>query len=134
MPTIFDRIPMSRVNLILSVALALGIVLTMILGLWAQAISLSLILVLGLFGIYSARRTEAGDVQRVNALEFKDERDRAIGRDGLAAVGAVALVQSLIGYMTALALYPDIRWFALAQFVALCVAWGVANHIAARRR
>jgi transcriptional regulator with XRE-family HTH domain len=33
----------------------------------------------------------------LNAMEFRGERDRATWRDGLAAVGAVALILSLIG-------------------------------------
>lgn len=134
MSKMFDRIPMSRVNLALSAALALGIVITVSLGLWAQTVMLGLILILGLFGVYAGRRNEASDIQRVNALEFQDERDRAIGREGLAAVGAVALVMSLVGYMATLALYPEIRWLALGQFLVLCVAWGIGNHVAAYRR
>lgn len=134
MSTMFERIPMSRVNIALSAALAAGIAMSIVLGLWPQAVTLGLILALGLCFIYFARRPGAGAIQRVNAIEYRDERDRTIARDGLVVVGAVALLLSLIEYMVALVLRPELTWLLLGQVVILYVCWGIGNHVAVRRR
>ena len=133
MVTKLDRLPMSRVNLVLSTTLAAGILLSLVLELWLQAVTLGLMLLLSLLAIYTARRPGASDVHRVNAIEYRDERDRQIARDGLAVVGGVALVLSLAGYMVALVLAPELTWLLLGQVVVLNVCWGVANLVAARR-
>jgi hypothetical protein len=128
-----DKFPMSCVNLVLTSALAAGVLLSLFLGLWPQAVTLALMLVLGLVGIYSARRPDASEVLRVNAIEYRDERDRTIARDGLVVVGIVALVLSLVEYMVALVLQPELTWPLLGQVLVLYVCWGMANQIAARR-
>lgn len=128
-----EQVPLSSVNRVLAAALLAGILLAGVLGLWPQAVILAAILLAGLGGAYAARRPSASDVHRINAIEYRDERDRMIARDGLAVVGVVALVMSLITYMLGLVLYPDLRWPLLAQVVLLNVCWGIANHVAVRR-
>jgi hypothetical protein len=133
MSTRTDRLPASRANLVLGAVFVAGVVATLALGLWAQAIMLGAMLLLGVFGIYRARRPGAGDVTRVDALEYRDERDRVIARDGFAVVGALALVLSLVEFVLVSVLLPDWILVPFGQTAVLCVGWGLANRAAARR-
>jgi hypothetical protein len=133
MSTRTDRLPASRANLVLGAVFVAGVVATLALGLWGQAIMLGAMLLLGVFGIYRARRPGAGDVTRVDALEYRDERDRVIARDGFAVVGALALVLSLVEFVLVSVLLPDWTLVPFGQTAVLCVGWGLANRAAARR-
>jgi hypothetical protein len=131
---IFDNIPMSRANLAICVTLAVGLVICLALGLWTQAVMLSLMLAFGIGCIALARRPEASDLARVNAIEYKDERDVRIARDGFVVVGVIALILSLVGYVAAIIILPnELNWIALTQLLVLYGTWGVANSIAARK-
>lgn len=133
MSTMLDRLPMSRPNVVLCGVLAAGIVATAALALWPQAVMLAVILGLGVLFIRLARRPAAGDLERVNAIEYRDERDRLIARDGFTVVGAVALALSLVEFVLASVLLPDWELVPAGQLVLLCLVWGLANRRAARR-
>lgn len=127
------RLPMSPANLVIWSAYALGVVATLVVGQWPLAVVLALGLAVGVFSVRRARRPEADDVTRVGAIEYRDERDRAIARDGFAVVGVVAMVLSAVEYVVALlAGWPD--WPAVMQLLVLAVVWTVANRVAAQRR
>jgi hypothetical protein len=125
---------MSRANFAICTVLLAGLVATIALGLPREALLLGFALVLGVLGIYRGRRVLASDVDRVDALEYLDERDRAIARDGFAVVGALALVVSTVEFVLMSALAPDWAWLPTAQTLLLATVWAFANHAAARRR
>lgn len=83
----------------------------------------------GGIGAIFARRGTSGDLERVNSLEYADERDRAAAVKGLAAVGVVALILSagqLIMHVIVDA-DPLSRWASIGVFLALTVCWFLAN-------
>jgi hypothetical protein len=58
-------------------------------GLWVQAALLGAGLLLIGIGVRRARRAEADTVTRVNAIEYRDARDRLIAWDGFVVGGIV---------------------------------------------
>jgi hypothetical protein len=72
-------------------------------------------------------------VSRVDAIEYRDERDRTIARDGFAVLGVVALVLAMAEFLVAGVLAPASLGFTAPQLLVLCIAWGIANRVAARR-
>lgn len=126
---------MSPVNTVLVGLLLVGAVLCFLLG---QNIAGSALLFGGLFGglgAIVARRGSSGDLERVNALEYADERDRAAAGKGLAVVGVVAVVLSLGQVIVHVIIDADpvSRWMALGVFLALMVCWLLANWYFVRR-
>ena len=76
------------------------------------------------------------DVTRLNALEWRDERDRTLAKSGFAVVGAVALLMVLVQFIVAIsvaAIDSPFVWAAITQLTILCVVWGVANSVVVRR-
>lgn len=134
-----SRMPVSPVNALLVAAFLLAAVGTAVAGRWGQAVLLAVVGLLGLGAALYARRHGSGDVTRVNAIEYRDERDRQIARDGFAVVGAVALVLSVGGFVAVQALgdqqawAPVARGLAAGQLLVLAVVWALANYLAARR-
>jgi cadmium resistance protein CadD (predicted permease) len=133
MSTRLDRLPLSRVNLVLGAMLLVAFVTTLALGLVPEAFVLGLGLVLLAVGIYRARRVLATDVNRVDAIEYLDERDRAMARDGFAVVGVAALVLSLAEFVLMSIFVPDWAWILACQSTLLAVVWVIGNRVAARR-
>lgn len=129
------RWPFSLPNTIL----VLGLLLFGAVGLIAGRPSLGVPMLLGGLiggaGTLLARRAGAGDLERVNAMEYADERERAAGMKGLAAVGAVALILWLVQLLGMLLLGGDYPlWEAtLWGFIALCAVWFAANWFFVRR-
>lgn len=81
-----------------------------------------------------ARRSDSTDLIRINALEYRDERDRTLARDGLATVGGAALLLGFVEFIVAIAVgEPAFILLASAQVVAIAIVWGVANARAVRR-
>ncbi|BDZ48283.1 hypothetical protein GCM10025867_05240 [Frondihabitans sucicola] len=80
-----------------------------------------------------ARRGDSSEVQRVNALEYRDERDRMIARNGFSVVGAAALALAAVQILVASVWVHEIVLLAAAWLLALCIVWGVANSVSARR-
>jgi hypothetical protein len=76
---------------------------------------------------------------RVNAIEYRDERDRRIAQIGFSAVGAAALIVSMGGFITTVVAVnihnwpPAVGLLLAGQLLVLCIVWAVANSIAARR-
>ena len=126
------RLPVSTANAVLVGAFVLGAVTAAALGLWSEAVMLAVIGVAGLVSALYARRPGARDVTRVNAIEYRDERDRRIARTGFAAVGVTALVTSMILFLVVTAVADEYAWLPAMQLLLLALVWGIANSLAAR--
>jgi len=127
--------PMSPVNTVLVGICAVGSLICFVLGEKVVGVALLAGAVAGGLGAIFARRSSSGDLERVNALEYADERDRAAAAKGLAAVGALALVLSMAQVIMHAVIETDplTRWFALGMFLALLVCWLIANWFFVRR-
>ncbi|MEP6480380.1 MAG: hypothetical protein ABJA94_00040 [Rhodoglobus sp.] len=125
------RLPLSITNIVLVSTFLAGAVVTAILHSWLAA-PLAALGVGGLLAALYARRVGARDITRINAIEYRDERDRTLAREGFAVVGAVALGLTVLELVLAVAL-TDYYWIVCVQLIILCVAWGVANSIAVRK-
>jgi len=90
--------------------------------------------VFSLIGIVANLREDAPDIGRINAIQYRDERDRRLARNGFSTVGAAALIISVIGAVAA-AISTSIPFqiAAFGQLFLLAVIWGVANSVAVRR-
>ena len=132
-----ERLPISAINLVLASAFLLGALIAGALGSRTGAAYLGALGLAGLAGALYARRSGSRDVTRLNALEWRDERDRTLARSGFAVVGAVALVMVLVQFVVVVVTDagPDspFMWLTLSQLLILNVAWGVANSVAVRR-
>ncbi|WP_336644948.1 hypothetical protein [Microbacterium sp. USHLN186] len=127
--------PMSRTNTVLVVACTVGAVVCFALGQNVAALALLVGAIGGGVGAVFARRGGSGDLERVNALEYADERDRVAGMKGLATVGVAALLLS-VGQLVLHAIVhtdPTSRWAAVVMFFALVICWFVANWYFVRR-
>jgi hypothetical protein len=126
---------MSPVNTVLVAVCAVGALLCFVLGQVPAGVALLAGAVVGGLGAVFARRGGSGDLERVNALEYADERDRTAAVRGLAAVGVLALVLG-VAQMIVFAIVqvdPLPRYFALGMFLALVVGWFFANWFFVRR-
>ncbi|GAA4204409.1 hypothetical protein [Actinocatenispora rupis] len=128
------RLPLSPANLVICTVMVVVAVATAAVGHWQQAIVVAVGAVATVVMVRRARRPGASDVERVDAFEYRDERDRAIARDGLAAVGATALALTAVEYVVVLVMRPGLAPWSLGQLLALAAVWMVANRVAARRR
>lgn len=129
------RWPMSRTNTALVGVCAAGALLCFVLGQTIPAVALLLGAIGGGFGAVFARRGTSGDLERVNSLEYADERDRVAGTKGLAAVGVIALILGAAQLVVhAIAdTDPLSRWTAIALYFALVISWFAANWYFVRR-
>ena len=134
-----NRLPVSTVNAVLVGVLLAGAVVTAFAGSWFQAGLLAAVgLAVLVMAIY-ARRPSSRDITRVNAIEYRDERDKHIAQVGLSAVGIAALILSVIEFVAVAILtsqrdWPPVLQLLLAgQVVLLALVWSVANSVAARR-
>lgn len=81
-----------------------------------------------------ARRRDSGDLERVNALELADERDRAAARKALAAIGVVALVGAMLQFTVAVIIdEPLLSLVSAILLVTLATTWLIANWYYVRR-
>lgn len=130
-----SRLPISTTNVALVSVLFAGALACALTRNWVGAVVLSVTGVLGLVSALYARRQSSRDVTRINAIEYRDERDRRLARHGFAIVGAAALVLSVLevvlssvfGGVAAIA-------FASGQLFLLVIIWGAANSWAVKRR
>lgn len=128
------RWPISIVN---TVIYGLGVLFGIALIVGGEAAPGIVIIVVSVIGVLAsawARRRGAGDLERVNALEYADERDRAAGGKALAAVGVTALIVSMAQFMVAALI--DERVFVLVsavQVLLLAIVWLIANWFFVRR-
>lgn len=128
-----NRLPVSTSNAVLVTAFWVAAAVAALMGLGSEAILLALLGLTGLASAVLARRPDAGDVARVNAIEYRDERDRRIAQWGFAAVGVVALVGTVIHFLVASLLADEPSMLPTGQLLLLTLTWGVANTVAARR-
>ena len=132
-----ERLPISAINLVLLSAFFLGALTAGALGSWTGAGYLGFFGLGGLAGALFARRSGSRDVTRLNALEWRDERDRALAKSGFAVVGAVALLmvlaQFIVVVVTDTSHHSPFMWLTLSQALILYIAWGIANSVAVRR-
>ena len=132
-----ERLPISTINLGLLSAFLLGALIAGALGSWTGAAYLGALGLSGLAGALYARRSGARDVTRLNALEWRDERDRTLAKLGFAVVGAVALLmvlaQFIVVVVTNASPHSPFMWVTLSQMLILYIAWGIANSVAVRR-
>jgi hypothetical protein len=90
-----SRPPISRINAMVLASFAVGAVVAALLGGRMATVALLIGSAVGLAGALNARRPNARDVTRLNAMEYRDERDRLLAQQGLAVVGAAALILSV---------------------------------------
>lgn len=133
------RLPVSSVNAVLLAVLVGWSIIMAALGGWFEAGLLAVIAAAVLASALYARRPESRDITRVNAIEYRDERDRRIAQIGFSAVGAAALIISIGGCITAVVAVNSYHWppgvvtLLTGQLLLLCAVWGIANSVAARR-
>lgn len=129
------RWPISPVNTALVAVCAIGALACFLLGQIPAGVVLLLGAAVGGLGAAFARRAGSGDLERVNALEYADERDRAAAVRGLAVVGVLALVLGAAQLVVFAIVRVDAlpRFFALGTFLALVVGWILANWFFVRR-
>ena len=132
-----ERLPISAINLVLVSAFLLGALIAGALGSRTGAAYLGALGLAGLAGALYARRSGSRDVTRLNALEWRDERDRTLARSGFAVVGSVALVmvlaQVIVVVITDAGPDSPFMWVTLSQVFILYITWGIANSVAVRR-
>ena len=132
-----ERLRISTINVVLVSALLLGALIAAGLQRWQAALYLGLVGVGGLAVALYAHRSGSRDVTRLNALEWRDERDRTLAKSGLAAVGVVALVMVVAQFIVVMLTDPGpdspFLWMTLAQVLILNLAWVIANSVVVRR-
>jgi hypothetical protein len=131
-----ERLPISAINLVLVGTFLLGAVIAGALGRWSGATYLGALGLGGLACALYAHRSGSRDVTRLNALEWRDERDRTLAKSGFAVVGAVALLMVLVQFIFAItvaAIGSPFVWAAITQLTILCAVWVVANSVVVRR-
>jgi len=129
---IISRLPLSTTNIVLLGTFFVGAIVTALTQNW---LGTTLLLVTGSFGLAGAvyaRRPDSRDITRINALEYRDERDRLLAKQGFAAVGAAALILAVIEFVLATILGQFVQ-FAASQVIVLCIVWAIANVRAVNR-
>ncbi len=137
------RLPISRANIVLVGAMAAGAIVTAVFG---NLLGTAMLVVIAggiLIAALIARRPNSSDLERVNAIEYRDERDAALARRGFAVVGVAALILSLLEVLAGALLSTYflerpligiiVETSVSAQLVVLCVVWGWANIVVVRR-
>jgi hypothetical protein len=126
---------MSPVNTVLVAVCAVGALLCFVLGQVVAGAALLIGAIVGGLGAVFARRGSSGDLERVNALEYADERDRAAAVRGLAVVGVLAMLLGIVQLIVFAVVQVDPlpRFLALGMFLSLMVCWFFANWFFVRR-
>jgi hypothetical protein len=133
-----SRLPASRINVLLFACLVLGTVITALLGNWFMS-SVLLIMSAAEIGMVGyARRADARVITRINAIEYRDERDVLLAKEGLTAVGVAALTLSIVAFIVVAVRLGDARadaldLFVILQLLVLNVVWGISNSLVVRR-
>ena len=160
MSTTSSRLPLSLPNMILVGVSFAGAIVTIVLGNWFGAILLIMLGGGGLLSALLARRAGASDWLRINAIEYRDERDSRLASHGFAVVGAWALVLAtlelvaatiFVGAVTlttsvgahggsityilsgASLVAAAVEAIAAVQLFVLAIVWGIANTRAVNR-
>jgi len=160
MSTTSSRLPLSVPNIVLVGGAFIGAIACVALRNWFGAILLLLVGGGGLISALLARRANASDWLRINAIEYRDERDSRLASHGFAVVGAWApalstlelvaatifvgaatlttsIERSSVGIaftLTGPALVAAaVEAIAALQLFVLAVVWGIANTRAVKR-
>lgn len=129
-----NRLPISTTNIFLVSTFFAGAIVTALTRNWFFAVVLFAIGLCGLGGAVYARRPNSRDITRLNAIEYRDERDRELAKQGFATVGAAALIITVIEVVLAIVFFNAlIALIACAQMFALCIIWGISNSNAVKR-
>lgn len=131
-----EHLRMSWWNAALTIAALVAAIVLAVQQSWVSSIVTTLVAVGTAVTAIYARSGRASDLTRLNAAEYVDERDRAIGARALAVVGLVAMVMTLAVFILAMVLTEPgepLRWIAIGQVLVLAVAWMLANLVAVRR-
>jgi hypothetical protein len=155
----FRRLPLSVPNMVLVGSCLLGAIATILLGNWFGTAALVVLGGGGLLSALLARRPGSSDWLRINAIEYRDERDSRLASHGFAVVGAWALALATLEFVAA-TVYAGAVLFthtssgdgdvtyvlresgmiagaletvAALQVFVLCVVWGIANTRAVQR-
>jgi hypothetical protein len=100
---------------------------------WSAAILAAAGLYIG-WAARMARRDSSTDLHRINALEYRDERDRTLGRSALATVGLAALAVCYVSFIVAVVVgEPALILATCAQLLIIAVVWMIANVRAVQR-
>jgi len=159
MSTTSSRLPLSVPNIVLIGGSFAGAIVAVVLGNWFGAILLLLVAGSGLITALLARRASASDWLRINAIEYRDERDARLASHGFAVVGAWALALSALELVAA-TIYVGavitttvhdadgsiaftlsgagvvagaLQALAALQLFVLALVWGIANTRAVKR-
>ncbi|MCA1307007.1 hypothetical protein LC082_08850 [Microbacterium esteraromaticum] len=129
------RWPLSPHNIILVAGCLIAAVVCFILGQTYIGVVVTLAAIVAGIGAVFARRGRAGDLERINALEYADERDRAAATKALAAVGVLALVLALVQLIVLAIIEADplTRLLSAGLVLALSFGWLFANWYFVRR-
>ncbi|MEO7720439.1 MAG: hypothetical protein ABIS08_00825 [Pseudolysinimonas sp.] len=161
MSTTISRLPLSVPNMILIGGAFAGVIATVALRNWFGAGLLIFVGGGGLLSALLARRASASDWLRINAIEYRDERDSRLASHGFAVVGAWALALSTLELVAATIFVGAITLnssgtitdgtvtfvttsglgvvagaleaIASIQLFVLCLVWGIANTRAVKR-
>jgi hypothetical protein len=129
---IFARSPISTANTVLVVTFFAASVVLAVLGNVGMALLMTYFGVAGLAVALYARRLDSRDITRLNAIEYRDERDRSLAAQGFAAVGVAALIIAFVSFVVMM--FTEVNWYVLTVLLTLLVVWGAANSVAVRRR
>lgn len=91
--------------------------ITAIIGSWSGAGLLAAVGIAVLVMALHARRPNSGDITRVNAIEYRDERDRLLAQYGFSAVGVAALIVSAIEFVAVTVLADLLGWHPAIQLL-----------------
>jgi len=124
----------STTNIILLSSLAAGAIVCLILQNPMGAAFLGATAFLSLIAIIPNLRSDARDIGRINAIQYRDERDRKLARAGFSTVGASALILGVVlAVASAISGIPLFQALAFGQLFVLAIIWGVANGVVVRR-
>ncbi len=129
------RLPMSPVNVALVTLCLVGAIASFVSHQMTIGLALLVSGVLTGAAALFARRRSAGDLERVNALEYTDERDRAAAVRGLAVVGMAGLILSF-AQVVVYGIPRDTQLgpiFAIVTLGVLGAVWFFANWYFVRR-
>jgi accessory gene regulator protein AgrB len=127
------RSPISAANTVMVSTFFVASVVLVVLGNVGMALLMAYFGAAGLGVALYARRPDSRDITRLNAIEYRDERDKNLAAQGFAVVGIAALIIVFISFVVMM-LTQQLNWYVLAVLLALLVVWGVANAVVVRRR
>jgi hypothetical protein len=126
-------LPISLTNTILISAFLLVAVVMVVVGNVGTGLWVGFLAVMMIGVALYARRPDSRDITRLNAIEYRDERDKSLATEGFAAVGVAALILGM-GVILTLTVLERLSWLVVGFYLVLLVVWAAANSRAVRRR